>query len=105
VLNTFYVEHQPFLLGRLIVSETGGLVGRTVRDLSARIRLVAITRMGSSVELEYPAHVDDSFGAGDQAYLIGPYEDLLIVLRRNRARDASRAATQAVDHDGHITSG
>jgi Trk K+ transport system NAD-binding subunit len=105
VLNTFYVEHQPFLLGRLIVSETGGLVGRTVRDLSARIRLVAITRTGSSVELEYPAHVDGSFGAGDQAYLIGPYEDLLIVLRRNRARDASRAATQAVDHDGHITSG
>ncbi len=105
VLNTFYVEHQPFLLGRLIVSETGGLVGRTVRDLSARIRLVAISRMGSSVELEYPAHVDDSFGAGDQAYLIGPYEDLLMVLRRNRARDASRAATQAVDHDGHITSG
>ena len=105
VLNTFYVEHQPFLLGRLIVSETGGLVGRTVRDLSARIRLVAITRMGSSVELEYPAHVDDYFGAGDQAYLIGPYEDLLMVLRRNRARDASRAATQDVDHDGHITSG
>ena len=104
VLNTFYVEHQPFMLGRLIVSETGGLVGRTVRDLSARIRLVAITRMGSSVALEYPADVDDSFGAGDQAYLIGPYEDLLIVLRRNRARDASRAATQAVDHDGHITS-
>jgi Trk K+ transport system NAD-binding subunit len=105
VLNTFYVEHQPFLLGRLTVSEAGGLVGRTVRDLSARIRLVAITRMGSSVDLEYPAHVDDSFGAGDQAYLIGPYEDLLIVLRRNRARDANRGATQAVDHDGHITSG
>jgi hypothetical protein len=99
------VEHQPFLLGRLTVSEAGGLVGRTVRDLSARIRLVAITRMGSSVDLEYPAHVDDSFGAGDQAYLIGPYEDLLIVLRRNRARDTSRAATQAVDHDGQITSG
>ena len=88
VLNTFYVEHQPFLLGRLTVSETGGLVGRTVRDLSARIRLVAITRMGSPDDLEYPVHTTDCFGAGDQAYLIGPYEDLLIVLRRNRARDA-----------------
>jgi len=94
VLNTFYVEHQPFLLGRLTVSETGGLVGRTVRDLSARIRLVAITRMGSLNHLEYPVHADLTFGAGDQAYLIGPYEDLLIVLRRNRARDAGTIAAR-----------
>ena len=89
VLNTFYVEHQPFMLGRLTVSEAGGLVGRTVHDLSARIRLVAITRLESPGELEYPVHTDETFGAGDEAYLIGPYEDLLIVLRRNRARDAS----------------
>lgn len=94
VLNTFYVEHQPFMLGRLTVSETGGLVGRTVRDLSARIRLVAITRMGSLNHLEYPVHADLTFGAGDQAYLIGPYEDLLIVLRRNRARDAGTIAAR-----------
>ena len=96
VLNTFYVEHQPFLLGRLTVSETGGLVGRTVRDLSARIRLVAITRMGSPVDLEYPVHTSDCFGAGDQAYLIGPYEDLLVVLRRNRARDSTIATRPPV---------
>jgi Trk K+ transport system NAD-binding subunit len=94
VLNTFYVEHQPFMLGRLTVSETGGLVGRTVRDLSARIRLVAIMRMGSLNHLEYPVHADLTFGAGDQAYLIGPYEDLLIVLRRNRARDAGTIAAR-----------
>lgn len=94
VLNTFYVEHQPFLLGRLTVSESGGLVGRTVHDLSARIRLVAITRLDSPDDLEYPVHTDQTFGAGDIAFLIGPYEDLLIVLRRNRARDASRTATR-----------
>jgi Trk K+ transport system NAD-binding subunit len=85
VINTFYVEHQPFLLGRLTVSGAGGLQGRTVRDLSARIRVVAIERRDRRGELEYPVRIESSFQAGDRAYLIGPYEDLLAVLRRDRA--------------------
>jgi Trk K+ transport system NAD-binding subunit len=89
VLNTFYVEHQPFLLGRLTVREAGGLVGRTVRDLSARIRVVAVERAHGG-KLEYPADIAQTFQADDRAYLIGPYEDLLAVLRRDRARGSSR---------------
>jgi Trk K+ transport system NAD-binding subunit len=89
VINTFYVEHQPFLLGRLTVREAGGLVGRTVRDLSARIRVVAVERARGG-RLEYPADIAQAFQADDRAYLIGPYEDLLAVLRRDRARGSSR---------------
>lgn len=85
VINTFYVEHQPFLLGRLTVSGAGGLRGRTVRDLSARIRIVAIERRDRRSALEYPVRIESFFEAGDRAYLIGPYEDLLAVLRHDRA--------------------
>ncbi len=84
VLNTFYVDQQPFLVGRLTVAVSGGLAGQTMLDLSARIRVIAILRSdhpGSA--LEYPPRRDTRFGPGDQAYLIGPYEELLSVLKRD----------------------
>ena len=51
--------------------------------LSARIRVVAISRAGADGRLEYPPRRDTRFAAGDQAYLIGPYEELLAVLKRD----------------------
>jgi Trk K+ transport system NAD-binding subunit len=53
-------------------------------DLSARIRVVAISRARRAGALEYPPRRDTRFAAGDQAYLIGPYEELLRVLKRDR---------------------
>ena len=85
VLNTFYIDQQPFLVGRLTVAHSGGLAGQTMLGLSARIRVVAIARAGSSAGLEYPPRRDTRFAAGDRAYLIGPYEELLGVLRRDQA--------------------
>ena len=73
---------QPFLVGRLIISPSGDLVGATMLDLSARTRVIAISRAGHGGPLEYPPRRDTRFEAGDQAYLIGPYEELLQVLRR-----------------------
>ena len=34
--------------------------------------------------LEHPPRRDTRFAAGDQAYLVGPYEELLRVLSRER---------------------
>jgi Trk K+ transport system NAD-binding subunit len=82
ILNTFYVADQPFLVGRLTIAPASDLVGATMLDLSARTRVIAISRAGSSRQLEYPPRRDTRFGAGDQAYLIGPYEELLQVLGR-----------------------
>jgi Trk K+ transport system NAD-binding subunit len=90
VLDTFYVEHQPFLVGRLTVTHSGGLAGQTMLDLSARIRVIAIGRAARGGELEYPPRRDTRFAAGDQAYLVGPYEELLGVLKRDRQDLASR---------------
>jgi len=84
ILNTFYVEQQPFLIARLTIAGNGGLHGRTMLDLSARTRVIAISRHRYGGELEYPPRRDTRFEAGDQAYLVGPYEELLMVLRRDQ---------------------
>ena len=85
VLHTFYVDHTPMLIGTLTVADSGGLVGRTMAELSAQIRVIAIRRAGGD-DLEYPPRRDTRFAGGDRAYLVGPYEDLLGVLRRDTAR-------------------
>jgi Trk K+ transport system NAD-binding subunit len=84
ILNTFYVEKQPMLIGRLTVSSSGGLQGQTMLGLSARIRVIAICRMREGGRLEYPPRRDTRFEGGDQAFLVGPYEELLRVLRRDQ---------------------
>ena len=63
-----------------------------MQELSARTRVVAIRRHGTG-ELEHPPRSDTRFGAGDDAYLVGPYEELLAVLRRDTlGRDTVAAA-------------
>jgi Trk K+ transport system NAD-binding subunit len=84
ILSTFYVDRQPMLIGRLVVAESGGLRGRTMQELSARIRVIAIKRRASGDVLEYPPRRDTRFEGGDHAYLVGPYEELLTVLRHDR---------------------
>jgi Trk K+ transport system NAD-binding subunit len=83
VISTFYVGSQLMLVGRLTVAPGGGLDGLAMQDLSARTRVVAISRAAAKGILEHPPRRDTRFAAGDQAYLIGPYEELLQVLRRD----------------------
>lgn len=84
-LATFYVETQPFLVGSLTVKKGGGLDGLDMQDLSERTRVVAISRASLGGVLEHPPRRDTRFAAGDQAYLVGPYEELLQVLARDSA--------------------
>jgi Trk K+ transport system NAD-binding subunit len=85
VLYSFYVGSHPFLLARLRVRAGGGLEGRAMNELSARIRVIAIERAVSRGELEHPPRRETRLRAGDEAYLAGPYEELLRVLRSERA--------------------
>ncbi|HEY3941364.1 MAG TPA: NAD-binding protein [Acidimicrobiales bacterium] len=87
VLGTFYVEQQPFLVARLAVAEGGGLEGLAMQDLSARTRVIALRRGGGEGALEHPPRRGTRFAPGDQAYLLGPYEELLRVLRRDQPVD------------------
>jgi Trk K+ transport system NAD-binding subunit len=83
VLDTFYVDRQPFLLARLAVAAGGGLEGTLMKEVSARSRVIALDRVSSG--LEYPPRRDTDFQAGDAAYLVGPYEELLHVLLSERS--------------------
>ncbi|MDT7572255.1 MAG: hypothetical protein QOE05_2429, partial [Actinomycetota bacterium] len=84
IRTTFYVDDRPMLIGRVTVAPSGGLVGRQMSELSARTRVLALRRTGSA-GLEFPPRRDTRFAGGDQAYLVGPYEELLAVLRHDAA--------------------
>jgi Trk K+ transport system NAD-binding subunit len=91
VLSSFYVGSHPFLLARLTVADGGGLEGVAMRELGAAIRVIAISRAGADVRLEHPPRRGTTLAAGDDAYLAGPYEELLSILRRERERPSGRA--------------
>ena len=84
VLFTFYVGNHPFLLARLRVSAGGGLDGQAMRELPASVRVIAIRRSADSLALEHPPRRDTRLAPGDDAYLAGPYAELLQVLRHDR---------------------
>lgn len=84
VLFTFYVGNHPFLLARLRVSAGGGLDGLAMRELPATVRVVAIRRAASANALEHPPRRDTRLAPQDDAYLVGPYAELLEVLRHDR---------------------
>ena len=89
VLSTFYVDQQPFLVGALTVAPNGGLQGLAMQDLSARTRVIALSRESDGA-LEHPPRRGTVFGAGDRAFLLGPYEELLRVLQRDQTPLAPR---------------
>jgi Trk K+ transport system NAD-binding subunit len=84
VLFTFYVGNHPFLLARLRVSAGGGLDGLAMRELPGTVRVVAIRRATSANALEHPPRRDTRLAPQDDAYLVGPYAELLEVLRHDR---------------------
>jgi Trk K+ transport system NAD-binding subunit len=54
VLETFYVDRQPFLVGRLSIAPGGGLRGLAMQDLSTRTRVIALRRTSAGGALEHP---------------------------------------------------
>ena len=84
VLSTFYVDQQPFLVGGVTIAQGGGLQGLAMADLGSRTRVIALSRAAAGGELEHPPRRGTRFEGGDRAFLLGPYEELLGVLRRDQ---------------------
>jgi Trk K+ transport system NAD-binding subunit len=91
VLSTFYAGDEPLLVARLTVTPGGGLHGLSMRDLAARTRVLAIRRAADRTVLEHPPRRGTRFQPADEAYLIGPYDELLTVLRRDRPSPSAPA--------------
>jgi Trk K+ transport system NAD-binding subunit len=84
VLSTFYAGDVPLLVARLTITPEGGLHGVAMHDLGARTRVLALRRAADKLILEHPPRRNTRFRPDDEAYLIGPYDELLTVLRRDR---------------------
>jgi Trk K+ transport system NAD-binding subunit len=100
VLSTFYAGDEPLLVARLTVTPGGGLTGLTMHELGARTRVLAIRRAAQSPVLEHPPRRSTRFLSADEAYLIGPYDELLTVLRRDRPSPHAPAAPAEVTQPG-----
>ncbi len=87
ILGSFTVGRQPFLVGRLTVAPGRGLDGLAMVDLPAQTRVVALSRAAEGGRLEHPPRRGTRFAPGDRAYLLGPYEELLRVLRHEHEGD------------------
>lgn len=95
VLSTFYAGDEPLLVARLSVTPGGGLHNLTMRGLAARTRVLAIRRASDPAVLEHPPRRSARFRADDEAYLIGPYDELLTVLRRDRPSPGPEQALES----------
>lgn len=82
VLSTFSVGQQSFTVGGVFVEERSELDGIRMADLSTQTRVVAISRSGVPIRM-HPRR-DTRLAAGDTAYIVGPYRELLETLRMGR---------------------
>lgn len=88
VLGTFSVGQQSFMVGGVVVAPGSELDGMRIRGLSTRTRVIAVARAGAEPDL-YPGR-DTPFQAGDTAYLVGPYHELLRTLRTGQVSHPRR---------------
>jgi Trk K+ transport system NAD-binding subunit len=84
ILSTFYVDQQPFLVGKVSISPSGGLQGLSMADLSARTRVIGLRRASDPATLEHPPRRGTRFMGGDQAFVLGPYEEILNLLHHEQ---------------------
>jgi Trk K+ transport system NAD-binding subunit len=91
VLGASSVGQQPFTMGRLSVDAAGALVGAAALELSANTRVIALRRQETGI-LEHPPRRGTRFEAGDLAYLVGPNDELIGVLRAATAGSVSQGA-------------
>jgi Trk K+ transport system NAD-binding subunit len=88
VLSTFYAGDEPLLVARLTVTPGGGLHGLRMDELTGSTRVLALRRAADREILYHPPRRSTRFEPADEAYLIGPYDELLTVLRRDRPSPA-----------------
>jgi voltage-gated potassium channel Kch len=98
VLGTFSVGQRSFMVGGVLVEAGSELDGLRMVELSTQSRVIAITR-GKGEVILHPRR-GTRLTAGDTAYLVGPYRELLDTLRKGqpvqqsvRQPGVSRAAT------------
>jgi Trk K+ transport system NAD-binding subunit len=89
VLGTFSVGQRSFMVGGVRVRTGSELDGIAMFELSTQTRVIAVERDGAPTVMH--PHREDRLRAGDTAYLVGPYHELLETLRRGQRGSQSGA--------------
>jgi Trk K+ transport system NAD-binding subunit len=79
VVGTFSVGQSAFMVGAMDVAPGSELEGLRLLEMPARTRVIAITRQDTPVTVH--PRSEYTLRAGDTAYLVGPYRELLDTLR------------------------
>ncbi|KAA8969301.1 NAD-binding protein [Mycobacterium sp.] len=82
VLQTFSVGQRSFMVGGMHVGAGSELDGLPMLELSTKTRVVAIARDDADLTL-HPRRATRLRG-GDTVYLVGPYHELLVTLRKGQ---------------------
>ena len=82
VLGTFWVGQRAFMVGAMVVASGSELDGLRMMDLSTETRVIAIIGPDGPVSLR--PRRDARMKAGDTVYLIGPYRELIAMLRKGQ---------------------
>ena len=80
VLGTFSVGQHSFMIGGVRVQAGSEMDGMAMLGVSTQTRIIAVDRRQGPVE--FHPHRNARLSAGDTAYLVGPYRELLETLRR-----------------------
>jgi Trk K+ transport system NAD-binding subunit len=88
VFGTFSVGQQSFMLGGVQVAPGSELDGLRMADMSTQTRVIAIASPGGPARL-HPRR-DTQLTAGDTAYLVGPYRELLDTLHKGQRDSTDR---------------
>ena len=89
VLGTFSVGQRSFMVGGVYVQPGSELDGMRMSDLSTQTRVIAIARPGTR-RFGCIRGATPELSAGDTAYLVGPYRELLDTLRKGQGVPAER---------------
>jgi Trk K+ transport system NAD-binding subunit len=92
VYGTFSVGHRSFMVGAVQVQPGGELDGIKMFELSTQTRVIAIARDDAPLRL-HPRR-DTQLIAGDTAYLVGPYRELIATLRKGQQPGGVTSPTQ-----------
>jgi Trk K+ transport system NAD-binding subunit len=103
VLGTFSVGQRSFMVGGVVIRPGSELDGTTIAELSTQTRVIAVERDGGTAEL-HPRR-STRFRAGDTAYLVGPYHELLDTLRRGQPTHRPHRPEPAVGNVERLTLG
>lgn len=92
VIGTFSVGQRSFMVGGVQVEPGSELDGMAMVEMSTETRVIAISRPGEPTAL-HPRR-DTQLRAGDTAYLVGPYRELLDTLGKGqRAGESTLSAS------------